>query len=420
MTNWNPVTRLQAAGSTPAGRLAIIASALLLTFAAIDRKEYDIVLTIRAEAVVQKRLQYLDEWTKQYPQSEMAQVRRELYLRAFQELGDNGKMLLVAEDMIRDQPDSFVGVYWCSLLLPASKVASLDRLRVGEAAARQLLKGLDTYFSPDKKPELTAPADWVKQKDEVERMAHRSLGWIHWQRGDHVLAEKEFVTCLQKHPKDAEISAWYGTVLTLEKKEEKLPLAFWHLARAASIKEEGGLPEAQRRAVGNLLRGLYTSYHGNSEGLEKLLANSLTALDPPADFVIESGSTIAQRKADQEFEKAEPERYYWKKLRTRLESAEGETYFSDSVKGTRLPRLKGWLVRGEPAARPKVLVIGISDQNAEEIVLKLNTAFPSAGETGVVLFFDGGMADSFTKSPFALTLEMDKDKLEGWTPKSRK
>ena len=254
-------------------RLAIIARAVV-TFAAIDRKEYDLVLTIRAEAVAQKRLQYLDDWTKQYPQSELAQVRRELYLRAFQELGDNGKMLLVAEDMVREQPDSFVGVYWCSLLLPASKETSADRLKTGDAAARQLLKGLDTYFAPDKKPESTAPADWQKQKDEVERMAHRALGWIEWQRGNHEAAEKEFTACLQKNPKDAEISAWYGTVLTLEKKEEKLPLAFWHLARAASIKDEGGLPEGQRRAVNNLLQGLYTSYHGNSDGLEKLLADS--------------------------------------------------------------------------------------------------------------------------------------------------
>jgi tetratricopeptide (TPR) repeat protein len=414
------VSRISAALATTPGRLSVVAVAILLTMGAIDRKEYDLILTVRAEAVPQQRIAFLDQWAKQYPKSELGQVRRELYLRAYQEIGDNAKMLLTAEDMVREQPDSFVGVYWCSLLLPASKVVSTDRLKTGDAAARQLLSGLDTYFAPGKKPASTAEADWQKQKSEVERLAHRALGWIEWQRGNHEAAEKEFTACLQKNPNDAEISAWYGTVLTLEKKQEKLPLAFWQMARAASLKEDGGLPDGQRRAINNLLSGLYTAYHGSSEGLERLLADSVGSVDPPATFTVESGSLIAQRKADQEFEKAEPERFYWKKLRTRLEAAEGDAYFADSVKGTRLPRLKGWLVRGEPAARPKNLVIGISDPNAEEVILKLSAPLTGPAETGSVLFFESGMADSFTKSPFALTVEVDKDKLEGWVPKPRK
>ena len=378
------------------------------------------MLAIRAEAVAQKRLTYLDDWTKQYPQSELAQVRRELYLRAYQELEDNPKMLLVAEDMVRAQPDYFVGLYWCSLLLPASKEPSADRLKAGEAAGRQLLNGMDTYFAADKKPAAISDADWQKQRGDVERLAHRSLGWIEWQRGNYEAAGKEFAACLQKNGKDGEISAWYGTVLALDKKSEKLPLAFWYMARAASLKEEGGLPDGQRRQVNNILQGMYTAYHGGSDGLDKLLADSLTSVEPPANFTIESGAVIAQRKADQEFEKAEPERFYWKKLRGQLESAEGDSYFNDSVKGTRLPRLKGWLVRGEPALKPKQLVIGISDANAEEVVLKLTSAFPAAGEPGSILFFEGAMAESFSKNPFNLTLEVDKDKIEGWTPKGRK
>jgi tetratricopeptide (TPR) repeat protein len=413
-------SRISAALATAPGRVSAVAVIVLLSIGAIDRKEYDLILTVRAEAVPQQRIAYLDQWAKQYPKSELGQVRRELYLRAYQELGDNAKMLLTAEDMVREQPDSFVGVYWSSLLLPASKVFSTDRLKTGDASARQLLSGLDTYFAPEKKPASTTEEDWQKEKAEVERLAHRALGWIEWQRGNHEAAEKEFTTCLQKNPKDAEISAWYGTVLTLEKKQEKLPLAFWHMARAASLKDDGGLPDGQRRALNNLLNGLYTAYHGSSDGLDRLLADAVGSVDPPATFTVESGGVIAQRKADQEFEKAEPERFYWKKLRGRLEGAEGDTYFADSVKGTRLPRLKGWLVRGEPAARPKTLVIGISDPNAEEVILKLNAPLVGTGETGSVLFFEAGTAESFSKSPFSLTLNIDKEKLEGWTAKAHK
>jgi len=61
-----------------------------------DRNEYDLVLTIRAEAATQKRLVLLDQWKAKYPKTELLQVRQELYFSAYQSLGDNVHMLSVA------------------------------------------------------------------------------------------------------------------------------------------------------------------------------------------------------------------------------------------------------------------------------------------------------------------------------------
>src|SRR5260370_24096087 len=61
-----------------------------------DRDEYDLVLNIRAEAAPQKRLALLDQWKAKYPKTELQQVRQELYLTAWQSLGDSPAMRAVA------------------------------------------------------------------------------------------------------------------------------------------------------------------------------------------------------------------------------------------------------------------------------------------------------------------------------------
>ena len=65
-----------------------------------DRDEYDLVLNIRAEAAPKKRLALLDQWKAKYPKTDLQQVRQELYLAAWQSLGDSPRMLAVAREMI--------------------------------------------------------------------------------------------------------------------------------------------------------------------------------------------------------------------------------------------------------------------------------------------------------------------------------
>ena len=235
-----------------------------------DRNEYDLVLTIRAEAAPQKRLVLLDQWKAKYPKTELLQVRQELYFSAYQSLGDNVHMLSVAREMVTSGGDNLVGLYWTTLLVPESKEVSPDLLGAGEKAANQLLAGLDKYFGPAAKPAATTPEDWKKRRTEVELLAHRALGWIQWQRADYPGAEAEFAKCLEIDPTAAEISAWYGTVLALDRKPGNQAAALWHLARAASYRDAGALPEGQRRQMNGLLERLYTTYHGDDTGLDQL------------------------------------------------------------------------------------------------------------------------------------------------------
>jgi hypothetical protein len=371
------------------------------------------VLNIRGEAAPQKRLALLDQWKAKYPKTELQQDRLELYLAAYQSLGDGARMLAVAREMIAGAADNLVGLYWFTLLVPEAKEASPDLLAAGEKASRQLLAG--------SKPAAIDPAAWQKRRGEVEFLAHRTLSWIAWQRNDYAAAEAAFAECLKLDPNSAEISAWFGTVLALDRQPANQVPALWHLARAASYRGPGGLPDVQRRQMGPVLERLYTTYHGETAGLDQLRMASAAATFPPAGFDIESATAAALRKQDEELNRTNPQLAAWLRIRRRLEAPDADAYFDASLHNTPLPiRLKGTLVRATPAGKPKELILGVGDATAEEVTVKLETAFANDAEPGTVLEFEGAI-DAFTKAPFSITVLTSPEKIEGWpAPRPRK
>jgi len=374
------------------------------------RGEYDLVLKIRVEASPQKQLELLNQWKKQYPQSEMRQVRRELFLSAYQATGDIVHMFQTATEMLAEQPNNFVGVYWCTLLIPEMKDTKPETLDAGDKAARQLRAGLDAYFAPGQKPEGVADADWGKRKSAAGLLARRAIGWLEWQRGDLPAAEKTFTGYLQEDPNSAEIASWLGFVLARQKKP--IPAA-WQFYRASSIHDQGALPEVWRHQVEDLAPRLYAAYHGGTDGTDKLQAAAAASPFPPADFQVESADAIRQRKAEEALNQADPELAAWLRMYRQLSGPDGEKYFLETLKPSPLPRLRGTVILCTPDGKPSEISLGLSSAGTEEVVLKLNVPFANAAEPGTQIHFQG-TADAFVKAPFRLTVLAGKENIDGW------
>jgi tetratricopeptide (TPR) repeat protein len=403
---------------TRSNALFKLAAAALLALPALgaawtNRAEYDLVLTIRAEAAPQKKLALLDQWTAKYPNTPQKQVRRELYISTYEALGDSVKVLQTAQEILAEQADSFVGVYWSTVALPGSPAPTPAQLATGEKAAQQLLAGLDVYFGEARRPASIPVEVWQKQKAEAAILAHRALGWIHWRRGNFQGAEQELASGLKVDPNNAELSLWLGTVQALQKQPEKQVASMWNLARAASVREAGALPESQRRQVSALVEKIYVSYHGEPAGLDRLTAGAARSVTPPADFRIESAAELAERRRDEQLSRENPMLLEWLKIRRKLDAAEGEKFYAETLTQSPLPKLKGTVIRWSPEGKPDRVVLGLSSPAADEVTLVFESPFPNEPEQGMELQFEGAPA-SFSKTPFQLTVNVAKDKLEGW------
>jgi len=361
-----------------------------------DRAEFDLALAVRAQADPAARLQLLDDWKKKYPSSAMRQVRAELVLAAAQTLGDPARMFEAARELAAGDAKSLVGHYWITVLGPGSRNAA-QRVAEIDASAKFLL--------------ASAPAAQKEQR-AVEALAHRTAGWAAWQRGDLEAAEKALRLALEAQPENAQASAWLGSVIATQPASARQVEAIWHLARAAYLDGDGALTAAERREVRKLLDAVYTGYHGALDGLEEIGTATRASVMPAAGFKVESAGELARRRYEEELERTNPELLAWIRLRERLDGPDSEAQFQ-SLSGTPLPRLKGYVIRCNSASKPKEVFLGLKDSALEEVVLKLDTPFPKCTEQGIALRFEG-MAAAFTKDPFLLTVSVAQAAIEGW------
>jgi hypothetical protein len=370
-----------------------------------DRKEYDLVLTIRSESSPEKRLALLDTWSKSYPQTALAQARQELYLSTYESQGDRQHMFSIARQMLTTQPNNPVGLYWLTVLAPQQPNANSEIFDAGDKAAHQLMASAKEYFAADKKPPAVSDADWQKQKTSVEVLAQRTEGWANWQRGNFSAAIDDFSACLKKDPGNAEISSWLGIVSSLDT-PPKQPQALWHLARATGKEAATPLPEEQRRQVNTMLETVYVSYHGSPEGLDQLRKVSASSAFPPAEFTVDPATVVNARRAEAELSRTNPELAAWLVMRRQLEDANGEKYFASDLQGKPLPQLSGVVLRATPTRAPREIVLSMNDSSTADVALKLTVPATTGLHAGEKITFQGN-GDSFTKSPFLLIVTAD-------------
>jgi tetratricopeptide (TPR) repeat protein len=385
-----------------------------------DPAEYDLYKPITQTQDPKIWLDSLDKWTKQYPQSELAEVRRQLYLETYRELNRPREAFNAAVEVLRDNPNSLFALSTIvGLIYQLMPVAPAD-LDMAQRATTNILANPDLVYSKENRPNEMTDADVAKAKPEMLIVAQKTAGWIDWTRKDFARAEVEFGKALALDPKQGQVSYWLADAMLEQNKgnPEKQPVALYYFARAAAYDGPGSMPANDRKKLTAYLNTAYVKYHGSDEGLAALLASAKASAEAPAGFTIKSAAQIEKEKieAEQMFDKTHPERALWKDLKAALTDPAGDTYFETKMKDALVPRLKGKLVAMSPALKPKELILAIENP-AGDVTLKLDGALPGKMEPGDEISFEG-IARSYTKDPFMVTFDAEKAKLSGWTGKN--
>jgi tetratricopeptide (TPR) repeat protein len=407
---------------------AALVSSLIASLEAQDKKkpdwkdaaEYDLYKPVTQTQDPKLWLDTLDKWTKQYPASELADIRRQLYLEAYRQLGRTREAFNAAAEVLRDNPNSLFALTTIVGSIYQLSPASPSDLDIAERATTTILANLDGIYAKENRPAEMSDADAAKAKPEMRVFAQKTAGWIDWTRKDFARAEVELGKAIALDPKQAQVSYWLGDAMLEQNKTnpEKQPVALYHFARAASYEGPTSLPAGDRKNLTAYLNTAYVKYHGSDEGLDKLIADAKSSATPPSGFQIKSAAQIEKERieAEQMFDKTHPEKALWKDLKAALTAPDGDTYFETNMKDALVPRLKGKLVAATPASKPKELVLAI-ENSAGDVTLKLDGALPGKMEPGGEIEFEG-IAKSFTKDPFMVTFETERTKLIGWTGKN--
>jgi hypothetical protein len=384
-----------------------------------DRAEFDLYTAISMDTNPKTRLEKLQQWEKQYPMTEFIKERRTALLTTYAALNDGKNVFAEAKEILADDPKDFTAQYYTMLFTQPlyTQNQSPEILDAGEKAAKQILEVIDTP------PPGVAADQWAKLRPDVEVMAHKNLGFIDMQRKTWDAAEAEMQKTLTMTPNDATVDFQMGTAIASEKKVDRIPMALFYFARAATYQGPGALTADGQKAAMAYVQKQYKNFHGSDEGFNDLVAAAKANPTPPAGFTIKNAQEIAQASAasEEEYNKAHPQEATWKGLKMALSAPDGPMYFDMGMKGAMLPTLKGKVVELIPAVKPKTIKVALEDGKADgttaDATLKFEMPLAGKVDVGTELTFEG-VGESFTQSPFMLTMTVDKDNLHGWTGKN--
>lgn len=408
-----------------------------------DNNEYnifnDVIKDIQANNSA-KAVTDLDTWTQKYPESDFKDDRLYYYMQAYSKANppqpakvvDYGSQL-VSKGLKTAFPDPQQGpsvilnvLYLLTASVPSLPNPTPDQMALGEKSAHDLLDFVPTFFAADKKPANTSAQAWTQARTQLETTAKKSLIAISLIPGNQAMAKKPpdcpaaedaFKKGLLVYPDSSMHAYQLALALRCQQKEspDKIPQAVYEFERAAVIDPTlGGGADAKK--IQDFADSAYATVHGSTEGLDQLKQQVKASPLPPAGFTIKTATQIAQEK-EQEFEKSNPQLALWMKIKGQLADTAGDQYFTDQLKNSAVPQLRGTLVEAKPECRPKELLVAVPLPDAPqplraEITLKLDSALNGKPELNQQFHWEGVPSD-FTKDPFMLTMDTEKAKIDG-------
>ena len=400
-----------------------------------DRAEYDLYDAITKDNNLATRLANLDKWKTNYAASEYADVRQRIYLVTYQGMNNHRAAFDMATEILKADPNDQTSLQeilgFVRALVPQDPKAALSAqnkadLETAEKAAHYVITNADSVYGAAKKPAGVADDVWAKTKPTMTNFAQFTLGWIGATQKDTGKAEAELIKTLQADPTNAQASYMLASNLLSQQKDhpEKVPFALFEYARSAVYDGPGALDAKARPGIDAFFAKAYAGYHGSAEGADAVKTLAKTNALPPSDFMLESVIDIAKKKeADRlKFAEGNPGLAFWTENKERLVGEGGAAYW-EMMKGLALPgptvpggKFKGKLISASPETKPKELKIAIEKDGVADVTLKLTEPLPGMMEPGGEISFSG-VAAEYSKEPYMITFEVEREDVEGWTGK---
>jgi hypothetical protein len=380
-----------------------------------DDKEQTEAIGANTEKDPKAQIEKLDKWKADYPETEYAQDRLGLYFVAYGALKDYHNQVMMAQELRKTLPDNLQLLRTIFGDVPLIKPPTAEDLAAVVDAATFIINNPDKVFNPKNKPAGQSDTDWNNLKPQMIEYSKNQLDWVAEQQGmDAVIAR------LKADPTRVNLNVWLGKEILAQAKEhpEKQSDAIFHYARAASYTGPGCLDPKARTQMKSFVDRAYKTFHGSADGEDKLLAAAANQALPDG-YVIESTVDVAKKgaAADEAARAANPMLAQWRDLKTILTADGGQAKFDADIKDSALPKFTGKIVSMTPAVRPKTVVVAVEKEGVGDCTLTFEAALAGKMEPGEEISFEG-IAKSFTKDPYMLTVTVEKDKLTGWTGKN--
>lgn len=257
-----------------------------------DPAEYNAYMGAIQASDPNTKVQNLEGFLGQYPNSVMKEDAMELLMRTYQQLNNIPKTMETANRLLQTNPNNVTALALLSYLHKASAQAGQDPTN-NLAQARQYgekgLAALPNY----PKPEGMSDLDFAKLKDSLAGIFNASVGVAAYTTKDFGTAVKSLQDAVNTTPND--FSVVYPLALAYFDAPQPEPLkGIWYTARAAHLAPAG----APKQQVTEFGRRKYIKFHGGEDGWPEVLSAASANPVPPQGWTIKPAPTPAEQAAN--------------------------------------------------------------------------------------------------------------------------
>jgi hypothetical protein len=362
-----------------------------------DPAEYNAYVSAVQQADANAKISGLEAFLVQYPNSVMKEDGLELLMGAYQQAGNQAKVIDTANRL---------------LAVNANNVRALVLLAFNERAAQKWAdakqhaeKGLQAIPGMTK-PDGVSEADFEKQKAQMAALLESVAGFSALQLKDNATAEKDLRAAVEADPNNVENVYPYALACLTATPEDDVNGLFF-MARAANlVKDPGG--KAQIIKFGH---SKYVKYHGSEDGWNDLLTLTATTPLPPPGFTVKEyvPPTPAEQAADLVKGKTPGDIKQFSFADWELVLSQGKQEDQDKVwsviKGVPL-QMQGQVIKASDTELQIAESQDDIDQKRADIVLAMSGTIPPKlmPKEGSDLAFEGTPV-SYTPSPFVMNME---------------
>jgi tetratricopeptide (TPR) repeat protein len=259
-----------------------------------DPAEYNAYVGAIQQSDPNGKISGLEAFLTQYPNSVMKEDALEVLMGAYQQVGNQAKMLDTAQRVLQVNPKNLRAL---ALLVFSKRQAAEAGTNPKEnlaSAAQYANQGLDALQSAPK-PEGMSDADFEKLKTQASVIFNGAAGIAALQNKDYAHAQANLKAAVEGDPK--ELRNVYPLALAdLTGTPPNQVEGLFFIARAANL-AAGSPGQAQIEAYG---KNQYVKYHGSDQGWTDLLATAKANPLPPAGFTVSKyvPPTPAEQAAD--------------------------------------------------------------------------------------------------------------------------
>src|SRR5580658_6023948 len=359
-----------------------------------DPAEYNAYVGAAQQKDPTAQISGLEAFLAQYPNSVMKEDAMELLMGAYQQAGNQAKVIDTANRLLTANPNNVR-----ALALLAYNERAAQKWADAKGHAERGLQALTTMVKPDG----VSDADFQKQKTQLGSLLESVAGFSALQLKDNATAEKDLRAAVEADPNNVE-NVYPLALASLTATPEDDVNGLFFIARAINlVKDPGG--KAQITKFGH---AKYVKYHGSEEGWNDLLALTATTPLPPPGFTIKAyvPPTPAEQAADLVKSKAPKDMSFaeWEMVLSAGAQADTDKVWS-AIKGVAL-QMEGTVIK----ASPTELQIAASEDDIQakraDVVVTMGGTIPAKlmPAEGSTLDFEGTPV-SYTPSPFVMTME---------------